>query len=335
MNAVDLSTTYLGLPLDSPIAASSSPLTSHLDTLAQLEEAGASAVVLPSLFEEDVLEASFGLDRAMTAGTESYPEALTYLPELDATELGPQRHLELVAKAKQSLRIPVIASVNGTTHTVVRYAAELADAGADAIELNVYFVSADPHDTAESVENRYLHLVESVRSAIDVPLAVKVGPYFTAFAAMARRLADAGADGLVLFNRFYQPDLDLDSLQVTPTVTLSSSADLRLPLRWIAILHGRVGVDLAASGGVHTAEDVAKALLAGASVAMTTAALLVHGPNHIRDLRRDLTELLATREYHSARQLLGSMSSANVDDPDAYERANYVAVLQQASHIFD
>ncbi len=334
--SADLSTTYLGLPLAHPIIASSSPLTGHIDSLVALESAGAAAVVLPSLFEEDVdRETSFilaasGLTSLVHA--ESVPLASMALDSLDVA----QRHIRLVGDAKSALRIPVVASVNGTSASGwTRYAAQLADAGADALELNVYGVAADLDDTSASVESAILALVVAVRAAVSIPMAVKIGPYFSALGSMLRRLVDAGADGVVLFNRFYQPDIDLASLEVSPSLDLSTSTDLRLPLRWTALLSGRVQADIAVSGGVHEPADVAKALLVGASAVMTTASLLRHGPGHLTTLRNGLSAWMTQNDYESVRQLRGSMAVANVPDPDVYERANYVRVIQEASRRYE
>jgi len=325
----DLTTTYLGLELTSPLVASAGPLTGRLDTLERLAAAGAAAVVLPSLFEEDVVGAAVERQQLFTQGTDAFAEALTYLPEPEGTdEL--DRHLQLVADAKASLDVPVIASLNGTTRGGwIRYASELVDAGADALELNVYGVGANPDDTATSLEVELLRLVRAVRDEISVPLAVKISPFFTAVSHFVGQVAAAGADGVVCFNRFYQPDLDLESLDVTPTLDLSTSAELRLPLRWVALLSDRVACSLALSTGVHTSDDVVKALLAGADVVMATSSLLVHGPEHLETLRRGLAAWLEDHEYESVTQARGSVSARSVADPAAYERANYRRVLRR------
>ena len=324
----DLSTQYLGLELDSPLVASAGPLTGQVDTLRRLADAGAAAVVLPSLFEEDIERTIREQERFLGAGTESFAEAMTYLPDITGDRTGVDGHIRLVEEAKAALDIPVIASLNGNSAGGwTSYARALVDAGADALELNVYLVAADVGDEAADIETRYTDLVATVRSAVRVPLAVKVSPFFTAMANVAQRLTGAGADGLVLFNRFYQPDIDLETLDVTPSMTLSTSADLRLPLRWIGLLHGRVGVSLAASGGVHTPEDVVKVLLAGADVAMSTSALLRHGPEHLTVLRDGLTTWLEDGAYASVTQMRGSVSARSVRDPDAFERASYVRTL--------
>ena len=326
---IDLTTTYLGLELTSPLVASAGPLTGNLETLERLAAAGAGAVVLPSLFEEDVADAARERQRIFSQGTEAFAEALTYLPEPEgADEL--DRHLELVAEAKTRLDVPVIASLNGTTRGGwIRYASDLVDAGADALELNVYRVGANPDDTAASLEVELLRLVRAVRDEISVPLAVKISPFFTAVSHFVSQVASAGADGVVCFNRFYQPDLDLESLAVVPTLDLSTSAELRLPLRWIALLAGRVPCSLALSTGIHTPEDAVKALLAGADVVMATSSLLVHGPEHLGTMLRGMTAWLEEHEYESVAQARGSVSARSVSEPAAYERANYRQVLRR------
>ena len=324
----DLRTRYLSLELTNPIVASASPLTGDLDTLAALEEAGAAAVVLPSLFEEQIEHEEVSLHETLELGAHSFGEALTYFPEMDDYNTGPGRYVEHVAAAKQALSIPVIASINGVTPGGwVRYAELLQHAGADAIELNVYAVETDTYASAASVEDRTLRLVSRVRSAVTVPLAVKVGPYYTAFANVAQRLSDARADGLVLFNRFLQPDIDLETLSVKPELHLSSPDEVRLPLRWIAILHGRVPLSLAATSGVRSAEDVVKLVLAGADVVMVASELLRRGPQVVTELRDGLRDWLAEREYASVEQAKGSMSQASCGDPHAFERAQYVRTL--------
>ncbi len=331
----DLGTRYLGLDLRSPLVASASPLTGTLDGLRRLEDAGAAAVVLPSLFEEQLTHEALEIDRILATGAESFPEALSYFPEMRDYNTGPDRYLELVARAKEALAIPVIPSLNGVTPGGwVHHATLLEEAGADAIELNVYLVATDPEVSGAEVERRYLEVVGSVRAAVRIPLAVKVGPFFSSIPAMAREMVAAGADGLVLFNRFYQPDLDLETLDVVPHLVLSGSDELRLPLRWIAILHGNVGCSLAATTGVHTAEDALKVLLAGADVAMTTSALLRHGPDHLRRVQASMAEWLDDHEYDSVAQLRGSVSRRAAADPAAYERANYLRTLASYSSTF-
>jgi dihydroorotate dehydrogenase (fumarate) len=324
----DLSTSYLGLRLRTPLVASASPLTGDLDTLRALEDAGIGAVVLPSLFEEQIEHEELALHETLELGAQSFGEALTYFPEMDDYNTGPDRYLELVAEAKRALSVPVIASLNGTSAGGwARYAELLQEAGADAIELNVYAVETDPHASGASVEERTLRLVTRVRGAVTVPLAVKVGPYYTAFANMAQRLADVRVDGLVLFNRFLQPDIDLETLSVRPELHLSSAEELRLPLRWVAILSGRVPISLAATSGVQTHADVVKLVLAGADAVMVASELLRRGPSLVRDLTKGVSEWLAEREYASVEQAKGSMSQAACGNPGAFERSQYVRTL--------
>ncbi len=326
---VDLSTTYLGLELAHPIVPSASPITGSLDSLRVLQDAGAPAVVLPSLFEEQIEHESTQLADLfeMTAG--GFAESAEgYFPELNDYNTGPGDYVGLISVAKRTLEIPVIASLNGTTlGGWTRYATTIEEAGADALELNIYLVAGNPHVTGEMVEEQYLELVAGVKEAISIPLAVKVGPYFSSFGNMATRLVSAGADALVLFNRFYQPDIDPDELEVEPNLELSTSSDLRLPLRWIAMLYGRVDTQFAATSGVHTARDAVKLLMAGADVTMTTAALLQRGPLYLQGLVSDLTEWLEENEYSSVQQLRGSMSQINAPYPSAFERQNYMKAL--------
>jgi dihydroorotate dehydrogenase (fumarate) len=324
----DLRTTYLGLELASPLVASASPLTGNLESLRALEEAGAAAVVLPSLFEEQIEHDELMIDAVLERGTESFGEALSYFPEMDDYNTGPQSYVEHVAAAKAALSIPVIASINGVTPGGwVRYAELLQQAGADAIELNVYAVETDPYVSAASVEDRTLRLVSKVHGALTVPLAVKVGPYYTALANTATRLAESGAAGVVLFNRFLQPDLDLETMTVKPELRLSSHDEMRLPLRWIAILRGRVPLSLAATGGIQSSDDVVKLLLAGADTVMIASALLREGPGLLRELEDGLSAWLTEREYDSVEQMKGSMSQESCGDPRAFERAHYVRAL--------
>jgi dihydroorotate dehydrogenase (fumarate) len=326
---VDLETTYLGMRLRNPLVVSASPLGRDVDRLLQFEQAGAAAVVLPSLFEEQIEEDSIRLHSALEYGAESFPEALSFLPELVDYNTGPERYMALLEDAVARLSIPVIPSLNGSSPGGwTRHAGALEESGASAIELNIYFVAADMSETSAQVEKRYLSIVEDVRRATALPIAVKVGPYFSAMANMARRLVDAGADGLVLFNRFYQPDIDLDELEVVPNLNLSSSVEMRLPLRWIAILHGRLGnASLAATTGVHDEFDAMKLLLAGADVTMMASALLRHGPDRVSSMVEGISRWMAEREYRSVDQLKGSMSWRGAPNPSALERSNYVEVL--------
>jgi dihydroorotate dehydrogenase (fumarate) len=331
--SVDLSTTYLGLRLSSPIVASASPMTGDASRWNDIEEAGAGAIVLPSLFEEQIERDSFAVEATLDQGTDAFAEALSYLPDVDDFDVGPGRHLALVKLARERLSIPVIASLNGTTPGGwVRYARHLEDAGAQALELNVYDVVADPRQSAADVEQRYLDLVAEVRAEVTVPLAVKLGPWFTSLGHFAVALQSAGADGLVLFNRLYQPDIDLDTLDVTPRLQLSTSAESRLPLHWIGILRGITSCSLAATTGVHEGADAMKLLLAGADVAMMASALLEHGPTRIAEVLSWMNDWMTEREYSSVDQLRGSVSQRNVPDPGVYERANYYQVLHSWQH---
>ena len=324
----DLRSRYLGLELRSPLVASASPLTGATEDLRRLEDAGVAAAVLPSLFEEQLTHDQIELDRLLEATSEHVGEALSYFPDLVDYNTGPASYLELIQRAKRAVAIPVIASLNGTTPGGwVRHARRLQDAGADAIELNLYAVATDPAVAAAELEARYLEVVAAVRAAVTVPLAVKLSPFFTATANMAVRVVAAGADGLVLFNRFYQPDLDLETLDAVPRLVLSTSEELRLPLRWIAILHGQVRASLAATTGVHTGMDAAKVLLAGADVAMMTSALLRHGPDHVRTVEAELVAILDEHGYASVAELRGSMSRRSIPDPAGFERANYARTL--------
>jgi dihydroorotate dehydrogenase (fumarate) len=325
---IDLTTMYLGLKLHSPFVASPGPVTGDPAMWARLEAAGAGAIVLPSLFEEQIEHEAFAVEYALGYGADSNGEALSYLPHLDGVEVGPDHHLDLVEAAKAELSIPVIASINGVSPGGwVRYAKLLAEAGADAIELNLYDTVTDPMTSAAEVERRYMELIEEVKQEISIPLAVKIGPWFTALAHTAKAFELAGADGLVLFNRLYQPDIDLDTLEVRPRLQLSTSDDARLPLHWIGVLREFSRGSLAASGGVHTGMDALKLLLAGADVVMTTSALLRHGPEHLLEMRRELVTWMDERDYDSVRQLRGSISRANVPDPDVYDRANYFQTI--------
>jgi dihydroorotate dehydrogenase (fumarate) len=326
----DLRTRYLGMELRSPLVASSSPLTGTLDGLRRLEAAGAGAVVLPSLFEEDLAEETQQVDALLATGATG-AEARAGHPHQAGYGAGPGAYLSLVAQAKAALSIPVVASLNGVSRGGwVRYASRLEAAGADALELNIYYVSSRPGLSGSEVEWHYLDVVRAVRQAIGIPLAVKLSPYFSSLANMAGQLVEAGADGLVLFNRFYQPDLDIEAMEVRPALELSSSVELRLPLRWIAILHRRFGISLAASTGVHTAVDVVKVLLAGADVAMMTSALLRNGPDHLRPLEIQVRDWMDRHSFETVAQLRGRLSQRSVPNPSAFERANYIKTL--ASH---
>lgn len=332
----DMTTTWLGLTLRSPIVASSSPLTGDLDSLRALDAAGIGAVVLPSLFEEQVTGEALAMHEMFDAAAGAHPEAAGgYLPEFEDYNAGPTGYLRHLDRAKAQLSVPVVASLNGSTRGGwVHYARLIEDAGADAIELNIYRIAADPGTSGRSVESETIDLVASVAAEVRVPVTVKLGPYYSAFAHLAVGLEGAGASGLTLFNRFYQPDIDLETLEVEPNLVLSTSEELRLPLRWIAILHGRVGLSLGATTGVHTWRDVAKLLLAGADVAMMASALLRGGPDVATAVTADLQRWLAEREYDSIAQLKGSVSQRAVADPSAFERANYVKTLTRYANTF-
>jgi dihydroorotate dehydrogenase (fumarate) len=332
MPGPDLSTRYMGLDLRSPLVASSSPITRDLDALCRLEDAGAGAVVLPSLFEEEIAFDAQQLDQLLETGAETFGEATSYFRELDDYAVGPDRYLELVRSAVERLEIPVIASLNGVTSGGwLEYGKAIEQAGAHAIELNPYRVSANPATTAEMIESEDREIVRTLRDSLAVPLSVKLSPAFTALAHTASGLAAAGADGLTLFNRFYQPDLDLDELRVVPHLELSTPHELLLPLRWVAILHGRVDASLAASTGIHSGHDALKVLLAGADVAMLASALLMHGAEHLAVVLGELEVWLDEHEYASVAQMRGSVSARSVPDPEAYERANYLKTLRSYS----
>jgi dihydroorotate dehydrogenase (fumarate) len=324
----DLSTTYLGLRLRNPLVVSASPLSEDLVTIVEMEEAGAAAVVLPSLFEEQLLLEGENLSHHLSAGTESFPEALNYLPEMADYNLGPDGYLELIREAKAAVKIPVIASLNGVTPGGwLRFAREMEEAGADAIELNTYYLPTSPRRTGAEVEQGYVDLVGRVKAGVRIPVAVKIAPYFSALANVARRLDGAGARGLVLFNRFYQADFDLEELAVKPSLALSTPEELRLRLHWAAILFGHVGCDLAITGGVHSPGDVLKCMMAGARVAMMTSALLKHGVGHLARVLGGVRGWMEEHGYHSVTQMQGSMSLRSVPDPQALERTNYLKVL--------
>jgi dihydroorotate dehydrogenase (fumarate) len=325
---IDLSTRYLGLTLRNPLVVSACPLGEDLVTIMEMARAGAAAVVLPSLFEEQIVLESESLSRHLSTGTESFPEALHYLPEMADYNFGPDGYLEHIRQAKAAVDIPIIASLNGvSTGGWLRYAREMEQAGADALELNIYHLPTSAKMSAAEVEQGYLDLVRQVRSAVKVPLAVKLAPFFSALPNMAWRLELAGANGLVLFNRFYQADFDLHRLEVRPSLALSTPEELRLRLHWTAILFGHVGCDLAVTGGVHAATDVLKAMMAGARVAMMTSALLQRGVGYLAEVLRGLREWLEENEYEGIRQMQGSMSLRSVPDPQAFERTNYLKVL--------
>ncbi|MEX2183005.1 MAG: dihydroorotate dehydrogenase-like protein [Chloroflexota bacterium] len=331
---VDLSTDYLGLALRSPLVASASPLTGEVAAVRRLEQAGIGAVVLPSLFEEEILSEELEFSRALDAGTDQYAEALDYLPDIASFVGAGDGYLRRLEAIRTGASVPVIASLNATSAGGwVQYARRLQDAGADALELNVYRVATDPGRSAADMEEADLDLIRAVSAAVTIPLAVKLSPYYTAMAAFAQRAVDAGADGLVLFNRFYQPDLDLDDLEVVNRVELSRPWELRLPMLWIAVLRPRlgIGVSMAATSGIHSGTDALKALMVGADVAMMTSALLRSGPEHVRNVEGELRAWMTEHEYTSVDQLRGSASQAAVADPAAFERANYMRTLHSWS----
>jgi len=326
--SVDLSTTYLGLKLKNPLVASASPLTGKLDTLLQLEEAGASAAVWPSLFEEQIEHEQTEIAELYDYGAESYAESLSYMPALDDYRLGPGVYLEQLEEAKKRLSIPLIGSLNGASKGGwVRYAKMIQDAGADALELNIYFIPTDPEMSGRDVEDQYLELVAAVKDSLSIPLAVKMGPYFSSLPRFATQLVEAGVEGLVLFNRFLEPDVDLEALEFRPTLQLSTRNELRLPLRWIAILRDHLDASLAATSGVHFTEDVIKALLVGADAVMIASVLLQRGPSYLKQILQELESWLEEKEYESVEQLKGSMSRIRCSDPSELERANYMKAL--------
>ena len=333
---MDLRTTYMGLELKNPLVASPSPLARELANIRRLEDAGAAAVVLHSLFEEEINQESRALDRYLSDGTESFAEALTYFPEAPAYRaIGPDAYLEHIFRAKQAVDIPIIASLNGVSSGGwIRYAKEMEGAGADALELNIYYVPTRIELSSAEVEQIYIDLVHDIRASITIPIAVKLSPYFSSTANMMHRLSNAGANGLVLFNRFYQPDLDLENLEVVPNLILSQSDEMRLPLRWIAILYGRISADLALTTGVHSAQDALKAIAAGANVAMMTSEVLLNGIGRFTEILAEMKLWLEEREYISIQELHGSLSQINVAAPAAFERANYVQIVKSYAPTF-
>ena len=324
----DLSTTYLGLNLKNPLVASASPLTKKVERARKLEDAGISAVVMYSLFEEQIIHESLELDHFMNRGSDSFAEALSYLPDGGMYGISPEKYLNQLAGLKKALTIPVIGSLNGVSvGGWTSYAQKMEEAGADALELNMYFIATNPDMTSLDIEDMQVELVADVKSSINIPLAVKISPFVTSLPNFVKRLVEAGADSLVLFNRFYQPDFDLDELDIVHSLDLSTSADLRLPLRWISILYGKVEADFALTSGVHNYKDVLKAMMAGANVAMTASKLLHDGEQAIGQILGDLEEWMKEREYDSIQQMQGSMSQKSVKEPAAFERANYMKVL--------
>jgi dihydroorotate dehydrogenase (fumarate) len=326
---MDLSVSYLGLSLSNPFMPGASPLVDNLDTVKRLEDAGAAAIVMHSLFEEQVLQEQLATIHHMEVHAESFAEATSYFPRLSEFALGPDQYLTHIERIKKTVRIPVIASLNGiTSGGWVDYARRMQEAGADALELNVYYLATDATEPGSAVERRTLDILRAVKQTVTVPVAVKLSPYISSMAHFAAELDRAGADGLVLFNRFYQPEIDIEQLEVIPRLELSTSSELLLRLRWLAVLRDRVSASLAVSGGVHTATDAIKAIMAGADAVQMVSALLRHGPDHLRTVRRDLETWMEAHEYTSLAQMRGCMSHARSPDPAAFERANYIRVLQ-------
>ncbi len=323
-----LQTTYLGLSLASPIVASASPLSKKVETVKALEEAGAGAVVLYSLFEEQITHESLELDHYLSYGAESHAEAATYLPDSGLYSLGGEKYLDHIKRLKDAVQIPVIGSLNGVTSGGwIEWAQKIAAAGADALELNIYYLADDPETPGAEIEATYLKLIEDVAASIQIPLAVKLSPFLTSTANFVQRAAAAGAKGAVLFNRFYQPDLDIENLEVVPNLQFSTSAELRLPLRWVALLHGRIAIDFALTSGVHTAEDVLKAMMAGAKVTMLASELLQKGPGRVRELNDALLAWMESHDYESIAQMQGSMSDQALGRSQGLRRANYIDTL--------
>lgn len=331
---IDLTTAYLGLSLRSPLVVSASPLSREVDGIRRLEDAGAAAVVLYSLFEEQLHQEEADLEYHLSAGTESFAESLSYFPQPSEFQTGPEGYLNHIRKAKSGTSIPIIASLNGSTlGGWTRFAGEIERAGADAIECNIYYIPTDPKLSAADIEKTYIDILRAVKSAVNIPVAVKLSPFFSNLSNMAQRLDSAGADALVLFNRFYQPDIDLEELELRPNVLLSTPQALRLPLTWIGILYGRIKAGLAATGGVHGAEDVIKLLMVGANVTMLCSSLMRHGVNHLRHVERELREWMEEHEYESVSQMQGSMSQLRCPDPGAFERAQYMRAVKGMQHI--
>jgi dihydroorotate dehydrogenase (fumarate) len=325
---MSLSTKYLGLSLKNPIVASSSPLSHNVDSIRRLEDAGASAVVMYSLFEEQINVDSFNLDYYLSNGVNSYAESLSYFPEMENYNVSPDEYMDLIRRAKAAVDIPIIGSLNGvSTGGWIEYAGLMEQAGADALELNVYYIPTHIDIDGPTVENIYLDILREVKRTVKLPVAMKLNPYFSSTANMAKRLVAEGANGLVFFNRFYQPDFDLDALEVVPRLVLSNSNELRLPLRWVAILYGRLLVDMAITSGIHTSEDVLKGLMAGAKVTMMASELLQNGIRRIRRILEEITIWMEQKEYESVNQMIGSMSQQHCAEPAAFERANYMKIL--------
>ncbi|MGA2002929.1 MAG: dihydroorotate dehydrogenase-like protein [Terriglobales bacterium] len=331
---LDLSTRYLGLNLRTPLVVSASPLSQDIDSIRRLEDAGASAVVLYSLFEEQLRQESLELDFYLSEGTESYAESTSYFPEPSEFHLGPDDYLEHIRKAKAAVKVPVVASLNGSSvGGWIQYATQIEEAGADALECNIYWIVTDPDMTSAEVEQHYVDIVQAVKTAVHIPVSIKLSPFFSNFANMAKRIDAAGADGLTLFNRFYQPDIDLETLELAPHVLLSTPQAMRLPLTWVGILRGKVKASLAATSGIHGAEDVIKLLMVGADVTMLCSTLLRNGINHLRSVEQGVRQWMESHEYESVQQMKGSMSQMRCADPSAFERAQYMRAVKNAQHI--
>lgn len=327
--AIDLSTTYMGLKLNNPVIASASPLSAKVDSIKKLEDAGAAAVVMFSLFEEQLRHENEAYDYLSSSGAYSFPEALNYFPEVEEYQAGPDQYLDLLRRAKESTRIPIIASLNGVTNQGwIDFAKQMEQAGADAIELNIYYIQADLKLSGSEVEQQYIDVLKAVKSAVSIPVSLKLSPFFTSMGHMAKQFDEAGADALVMFNRFYQPDFNLESLDVTPGLELSSANEIRLPLLWIAVLYERIGASLAATRGVETHLEVIKYIMAGADAVMTTSALLRNGIQYLDRLLTELELWMENRAYDSIDQMKGCMSQLYVADPSAFERANYIKTLE-------
>ena len=326
---MNLTTNYMGLKLKNPLVPSASPLTYNLDNVKSLEDAGAAAIICHSLFEEQITHESGELDHYLSHGSESYAEAVSYFPDTKGFRLGPVEYLDLIADIKKSVGIPVIGSLNGvSTGGWVKYARNIQEAGADALELNIYHIPTDINVTAEQVENMYIETLQAVKSNVTIPVAVKISPFFSSMANMAKKLDDAGADALVMFNRFYQPDFNLENLEVVPNLVLSTNFEMRLPLRWIAILFGQIKASMALTSGVHNSEDIIKVMMAGGDVAMTCSELLMNGTKRVKELLDGVKSWMEENEYESIEMMKGSMSQKSVAEPAAFERANYMKTLQ-------
>jgi len=323
----------MGLTLQNPLVVSPSTLCKKIDNIKKMEDAGAGAVVLHSLFEEQIILENQEIDRYLTQGTDTYAESLTYFPNVGDFWAGPDEYLEHIRKAKNAVKIPIIASLNGVSSGGwISYAKEFESAGADAIELNIYYIPTDPDMVSQQVEYMYIDVAKNVKNSVKIPVAIKISPFFSSMAYMAKQFDQLGIDALVMFNRFYQPDFDLKTMTVTPNLVLSTSDELRLRLRWVAILYGRIKADMAVTGGVHTVDDVIKSILAGANVAMMTSAIMKNGINHITRLKNELAEWVDKHEYKSLNEIRGKMSQQSVKEPSAFERANYMKVIKSYSY---